>query len=209
MNHASGRAGRPEGSSRAILEEAAAELFLEQGYAGSTLAQISRRAGVSRNTFFHYFSLKSDLLWVAVDRVLAGLPEALADADPALAPSEAVHHALLSLADRFGTADVPWALTHSDVMGTTVELQASAVARLTAQAALLARFVQARDPGAAPLALPFAWAVLAAGAAAAATWARSGVHRGALGPYVDDAVAPVCAGFAQHWRHTPVAASRP
>ncbi len=209
MNHASGRAGRPEGSSRAILEEAAAELFLEQGYTGSTIAQISRRAGVSRNTFFHYFSVKSDLLWVAVDRVLAGLPAAFADADPALPPTDAVHRALLRVADGFGSADVPWALTHSDVMGTSAELQASAVARITAQAAVVARFVQARDARTAALAEPFAWAVLAAGATAAAIWARSGVQRAPLARYVDAAVAPVCAGFAQHWSDAPVTASHP
>ncbi|MBC7441420.1 MAG: TetR family transcriptional regulator, partial [Ramlibacter sp.] len=68
------RAGRPRGSSRAMLEEAAAELFLEQTYAGTTIEQITRRAGVSRNTFFNYFRAKSDLLWVDVDAGLGGLP---------------------------------------------------------------------------------------------------------------------------------------
>ncbi|MFO7689151.1 MAG: TetR/AcrR family transcriptional regulator [Cryobacterium sp.] len=199
MVQSSGRAGRPEGSSRAMLEEAAAELFLEQGYAGTTIAQISRRAGVSRNTLFHYFAVKSDLLWVAVDRVLIGLPAALAEAEPGSVPTDAVHRALLGLANQFGSGDVPWALTDRDVMGTTAQLQASALARGTRQAALVSRFVQSRDATTAPLAAAFAWAVLAAAAQAAGVWARSGVQRGPLAPYIDDAISPVCAGFGRHW----------
>ena len=62
--------GRPRASSRAMLAEAAAELFLEQTYAGTTIDQIAQRAGVSRNTFFNYFPAKSDVLWYEVDDAL-------------------------------------------------------------------------------------------------------------------------------------------
>lgn len=44
-------AGRPKASSRDTIEEAAAELFLEQSYAGTTIDEIAQRAGVSRATF--------------------------------------------------------------------------------------------------------------------------------------------------------------
>ena len=54
-----------------MLAEAAAELFLEQTYAGTTIEDIAQRAGVSRATFFNYFAAKSDLLWVEVDESLA------------------------------------------------------------------------------------------------------------------------------------------
>ena len=65
--------GRPRTSSRAALEEAALELFLEQGYTPTTIDQITSRAGVSRATFFNYFSSKADLLWVEVDDALDSL----------------------------------------------------------------------------------------------------------------------------------------
>ena len=62
--------GRPRRSSTRALEEAAAELFLEQGYPHTTVDDIASRAGVSRATFFNYFHNKSDVLWVDVDRAL-------------------------------------------------------------------------------------------------------------------------------------------
>src|SRR5690625_2167342 len=71
------RSGRPRASSWAVLEEAAGELFLEQGYARTSIADITRRAGVSRNTFFNYFTAKADLLWSAFDATFADLPDAL------------------------------------------------------------------------------------------------------------------------------------
>ncbi|TFD55145.1 TetR family transcriptional regulator [Cryobacterium frigoriphilum] len=196
------RSGRPPRSSRGILEEAAAELFLEQGYAGTTIDQISRRAGVSRNTFFHYFPAKSDLLWVGVDAALAELPAALAACPAELTATDAARWALLRLAAAWGPAEVPWALTQSEVMGTRSELEASALSRLARAAPLLARCVAARavrEPGelrARLLAQGFAGAVLAVAAVAVATWARAGVDRGELSPYLDEVITPVCTGYA-------------
>src|SRR5690625_7835619 len=64
------RVGRPRAASREMLEEAACELFLEQGYAATSVADITQRAGVSRATFFNYIPTKSDLLWTSVDDAL-------------------------------------------------------------------------------------------------------------------------------------------
>ncbi|MBX0298554.1 TetR/AcrR family transcriptional regulator [Cryobacterium sp. 1639] len=191
--------GRPRGSSRAMLEEAAAELFLEQTYAKTTVGDIARRAGVSRNTFFNYFTAKSDLLWVDVDDGLATLPAALAACDRSAPVTESVRQALLRVAAGFGPGRVPWSVTHDQVMATTSELAASALARLLVQAGLVHEFVGAR-PGHAvdadPVGRAFSTAVVAAAATAAAEWAAAGVGRGDLGPYVDVAISPVCAGFA-------------
>src|SRR3712207_179949 len=63
--------GRPRRSSRETLQDAATELFLEQGFERTTVDEIARRAGVARGTFFNYFSAKGDLLWADVDPVLA------------------------------------------------------------------------------------------------------------------------------------------
>lgn len=217
-DHEPKRAGRPRGSSRAMLEEASAELFLEQTYAGTTILQITRRAGVGRATFFNYFTAKSDLLWVDVDAGLAGFPAALEECAAAFGPVEAVdavERALLQVCAGFGPGQVPWALTQDELMGTTGELEASALSRFMAQVALVTRFVDARGgtgaagPGAASgtadgrelAARAFAMAVLAAAAAAAGVWARAGVTRGALAVYVSAAIAPVCAGYrALHTR---------
>ena len=61
------RAGRPKASSRETLAEAACELFLERGYDATSVADITQRAGVSRSSFFNYFSSKSDVLWSGLD----------------------------------------------------------------------------------------------------------------------------------------------
>ncbi len=207
-DHEPRRAGRPRGSSRAMLEEASAELFLEQTYARTTILQITRRAGVSRATFFNYFTAKSDLLWVDVDAGLARFPDALEQCAAAAGPVEAVdavERALLQVCAAFGPGHVPWALTQYELMGTTGELEASALSRFMAQVTLVTRFVGARGGARAEghgtntdrelLSRAFAMAVLAAAAAAAGVWARAGVNRGALAPYVGAAIAPVCAGY--------------
>lgn len=191
--------GRPRGSSRAMLQEAAAELFLEQGYAATKIEQIARRAGVSRNTFFNYFPAKSDLLWVDVDAILAETPAALAAAatTAVTSPVDVVRQALLALAEGMGPGQVPWALTQADVMGTVQELQASALFRFSAQVESLGRMVEQRAGREAgdPLCRAFAAAVFAAVCTATLHWARAGVSRGPLQPCVAAAIDPVCDGF--------------
>jgi AcrR family transcriptional regulator len=182
-----------------MLEEAAAELFLEQTYAKTTVGDITGRAGVSRNTFFNYFTAKSDLLWVDVDSGLALLPRALAARDRAAPVTDSVRRALLEVAAGFGPGRVPWALTQYDLMDTQSELEASALARILVQVGLVHEVVGARpgcSPEADPVGRAFSTAVVAAAASAAREWASAGVGRGPLTPYVDVAISPVCAGFA-------------
>lgn len=181
-----------------MLEEAASELFLEQTYAGTTIGDITQRAGVSRNTFFNYFTAKSDLLWVDVDASLAVLPAALAESDGSEPVTAAVRRALLSVAGGFGPGRVPWAATQYEVMATSGELEASALTRFLVLAGRVFDFLRSRAGFAVEtelVARAFATAVVAAAAAAAVEWAEAGVRRGDLAPYVDLAIGPVCAGF--------------
>lgn len=198
MNELGGTVGRPRRSSQRILEEAAAELFLEQTYAGTTIDQIAARAGVSRNTFFNYFPAKSDLLWVDFDETIATLGAALANVDPDARPMDAVRQAILAVATSHPADSVPWALTQYELMGTRDELQASGLARLMKQSAVLEAFIAARlgtRDDLHPQAIAFA--VLAAAASAAGVWARAGVARRPLAEYVAEAITPVCDGFTR------------
>lgn len=191
------RGGRPRASSRRTLEDAASELFLEQGYAGTTIDQIAQRAGVGRNTFFNYFSAKSDLLWLDVDETIAGLGEILAATPRELAPSAALEHAVVTLATRHPHGGVPIALSQREPMATHDEFLASGLSRFLAVAHALAGFLGRRvadgvdqvDVGAA------ANAVTAAAATGAGAWALAGVERGGLADDVGRAIAPVCRGF--------------
>ena len=61
------RRGRPPGTSRRELELIALRLFTQQGFDNTTIEQIAAEAGVSKRTFFRYFSSKSSVLWSEFD----------------------------------------------------------------------------------------------------------------------------------------------
>lgn len=195
--------GRPRRSSQRILEEAAAELFLEQGYPGTTVDQIASRAGVSRNTFFNYFGSKSDVLWVDVDAALAGLERALAARVPRL-PADAatampaLGSALLGMAEERSNGAVPWALTQIDLMDTAWELQASGLERLLRLQAVLRVFLARHTADVDELTIRAAAAATAgAVVAGAGAWAAAGVSRGELGDYLSRAIEPVVDGYGR------------
>jgi AcrR family transcriptional regulator len=71
---------------RERLEAAALDLFVENGYEETTVAQIAERAGLNRATFFRHFTDKREVLFGGED-VLAGL---FADAIGAAAPDATV-----------------------------------------------------------------------------------------------------------------------
>lgn len=197
------RAGRPRRSSPAMIEDAAAELFLEQGYAGTTVEQITQRAGVSRATFFNYFTAKSDLLWRAFDERAGRLREELAQVSVELSPIEGVRAALLAVAREFPAETAPWAVAEAETMGTKAELGVSGLPRFASLAGVLGEYLRTRSdlPRADVRAPAAASAVLAATVAAAGAWVQAGASRGSLEPYVDAAITPVCVGFAETFRH--------
>lgn len=82
---------------RAALVEAAYGLFLHQGYAATTMDEVSVRAGVSRRTAFRYFPTKEDLVFPYREERQAQLA-ALLVARPGESPFETVRRACLALA---------------------------------------------------------------------------------------------------------------
>ncbi|UOE45155.1 TetR/AcrR family transcriptional regulator [Agromyces larvae] len=199
-------AGRPRASSRRDLEDAAAELFLEQGYGRTTIDDIARRAGVSRNTFFNYFASKGDLLWVDLDDTIDRLGAALAAEPLGRPPMDAVRAALVATAERHPDSAVPIALTQAELMDTITEFRVAGVARFERVSALvradLARRAGGTAHGAADLRAAAA-AVTAACSAAVEVWALAGPERGRLVAHVARAVEPVCDGFARVIRTAP------
>lgn len=71
--------GRPPASSREVLADAALELFLERGYEATSVTEITKRAGVSRASFFNYFASKPETLWFVLDHRIGALETALDD----------------------------------------------------------------------------------------------------------------------------------
>lgn len=183
------RTGRPPRVSRAMLQEAALELFLEQGYAATTVDEIARRAGVSRATFFNHFAAKGDVLWFEIDDAGSRLEAALREAsDPD--PWEAVRRALLVVAEPFGADAVPFVLTQHELIGSAGEVQASALLRLTQHAATLERDLARRGLSRSRARLA-AYTLVAAVIAAARDWADAGPGRGELAEYLGEALSAV------------------
>ncbi|MWB97793.1 TetR/AcrR family transcriptional regulator [Agromyces seonyuensis] len=190
--------GRPRRSSRATLEDAASELFLEQGYAATTIDQIAQRAGVGRNTFFSYFGAKSDLLWLDADPTLELLPAELAAAPADLPPTAALAAALHELASRHPHSALPIALSQRESMATLDEFLRAGLPRFLAVRSAIAEFLADRSgrTAADPIVRAAAAAITAAVATGAGDWALAGSERGPLADAVDLAVAPVLGGFA-------------
>jgi len=203
--------GRPLSSSREILQEAAFELFLENGYTGTTVDAIAQRTGVSRATFFNYFPTKSDVFWVDLDESLGALRTALQSGNIETPVMSSVRNALLTVAEQFGPTRVPWALTHYAMIGGVHELQVSAMVRLGAETGIISDFILRHrsnfgpgvdvgpNPGPNPsrelLASAAAFAAIGATVAAALRWAQLGTTRGPLAPQLDTALIPLCDGY--------------
>jgi AcrR family transcriptional regulator len=73
--------GRWEPDARQRLETAAIELFVEQGFAATTVPEITARAGLTTRTFFRHFTDKREVLFggdqaaAAAQRMLAEAPD--------------------------------------------------------------------------------------------------------------------------------------
>src|SRR5947207_6679861 len=81
---------RWEPGARERLVMAAVDLFTEQGYDATTVAEIAERAGVTKSTFFRYFPDKRELLVAGQEALSVLLAQGIADAPPEATPLEAV-----------------------------------------------------------------------------------------------------------------------
>ncbi|WP_378146075.1 TetR/AcrR family transcriptional regulator [Cnuibacter sp. UC19_7] len=188
--------GRPRASSKEMLEEAAAELFVENTYERTTIEQIAQRAGVSRNTFFNYFASKSDLLWARLDDGVDLLAERLAEASThPIDPYDAVERSIAQTLEGLARGPAPLVLTQYEVMGVDDDLRAGGLARALRHAEVIERFLASRLGPGSPSARAISLAVVGATAAAVGEWATAGPGREGPGAYAVVAVHPVLTGF--------------
>jgi AcrR family transcriptional regulator len=80
------------------LAYAALALYVEQGYAKTTVAEIAARAGLTERTFFRHFTDKREVLFYGMDVARALLVDAVVGAPAGATPIEAVGAALAALA---------------------------------------------------------------------------------------------------------------
>lgn len=79
---------------RRRLVGAALELFGEQGYDRTTVAEIAERAGLTKSTFFRHFPDKREVLFAGQDMLCELLTSGIAGAPASSTPLEAVGAAL-------------------------------------------------------------------------------------------------------------------
>lgn len=81
------------------METAALDLFVENGYEETTVAQIAERAGLNRATFFRHFAEKREVLFGGEDVLAELFADAICAASSAATPTECLRAA-------FAAADV-------------------------------------------------------------------------------------------------------
>ena len=188
------RRGRPPGTSRRKLELIALRLFTEQGFDETPIEQIAAEAGVSRRTFFRYFSSKSSVLWGEFDAEVEAIRVALA-AVPATVPMmDAIRQAVVA-ANHYRAKDVPELRARMNLIISVPALQASAAVHYDAWERAISDFAATRigQPPGSLYPLAVGRATLAACRAAYDRWsARADAD---LTFYLDAALAALAAGF--------------
>jgi AcrR family transcriptional regulator len=90
--------GRWQPDARERLERAAIELFAQQGFAATTVPQITARAGLTTRTFFRHFADKREVLFGG-DEIPALATRLMAEAPPSLDPMTLIVGGLKTVAE--------------------------------------------------------------------------------------------------------------
>jgi AcrR family transcriptional regulator len=138
---------RWEPGARERLVLAAVDLFTEQGYDATTVAQIAERAGVTKSTFFRHFPDKRELLLAGQETLSGLLAEGIAGAPEPATPLEAVAAGLERASSAMGPMNRELAPRLKAAVAADVELQERDTLKSVGLAAamtdaLLARGVQ-------------------------------------------------------------------
>jgi AcrR family transcriptional regulator len=144
--------GRWEPGARERLVVAAVDLFTEQGYDATTVAQIAERAGVTKSTFFRHFPDKRELLTAGQETLSRLLTEGIAEAPDEASPLQAVAAGLERAASAMGPMNRELAPRLKAAVAASAELQERDALKTVSLAAAMTTALLARgvpDPTAA------------------------------------------------------------
>jgi AcrR family transcriptional regulator len=136
--------GRWEPGARERLVLAAVDLFHEQGYDETTVAQIAERAGVTRSTFFRHFPDKRELLVAGQAVMSALLAEGIRDAPSEATPLDAVAEGLRRAAGAYGPMSREIAPRLEAVVSASAELRERSAQKSVGLAAAMEEALVAR-----------------------------------------------------------------
>lgn len=135
--------GRWEPGAAGRLREAALELFEEQGYERTTVAEIAERAGLSSRTFFRHYADKRDVLFGDPSLLVDAVASAVAGAPVDATTMEVVALALDAIAGVI-SSDRDWSRRRNAVVTTTSELLERELVKLSSLAATITDGLRAR-----------------------------------------------------------------
>jgi AcrR family transcriptional regulator len=122
VNQTGGLRERKKVETLCRITETAIELFLKNGYEGSTLDDIAAEAGIARRTFFYYFKSKEAILLAFIDGGLAkNLKPIILALPKATTPLHTIRNGFLKL---FSAPDTAQALAVYKLLESTDALKA-------------------------------------------------------------------------------------
>jgi len=151
-HHYDGVMARWEPGARERLVIAAVDLFTEQGYDATTVAQIAERAGVTKSTFFRHFPDKRELLVAGQETLSRLLAEGIAEAPQDAGPLAAVAAGLERASSAMGSMSREFAPRLKAAVAASTELQERDALKSVSLAAAMTSALIARgvpDPTAA------------------------------------------------------------
>jgi AcrR family transcriptional regulator len=125
---------KPDAQGR--LMGAAIELFDEQGYEATTVAEIAERAGLTKRTFFRYFSDKREVLFSGSQELQRLWLEGLAAAPAQASPLAVVAVGLDPVAEMFSERHT-FARIRAQIIDANPELQERELIKLQSLAAAI------------------------------------------------------------------------
>jgi AcrR family transcriptional regulator len=136
--------GRWEPGARERLVVAAVDLFTEQGYDETTVAQIAERAGVTKSTFFRHFPDKRELLVAGQESLSTLLAEGIAEAPADASPLDAVASGVERASGMMGPANRELGPRLNAVIAASTELQERDALKSVGMAAAMTSALVAR-----------------------------------------------------------------
>lgn len=132
----------PDARERFVV--AALELFTEQGYDETTVAQIAERAGLTRSTFFRHFTDKREVLAAGQETLSRLLADGITAAPAAATPMLAVEAGLSNASSAMTPFNRELGPRLEAVIASSGELQERAVLKRVGMATAMADALRAR-----------------------------------------------------------------
>jgi len=134
---------RSGAEARRRLQQAALELYREQGFDQTTTAEIAARAGLNERTYFRHFPDKREVLFDSEADLREALTQAVAEASDGLQPLEILRHACRKAA-RILEANRPFSEPRQEVIAATPALRERELAKAASLTAALAQALRQR-----------------------------------------------------------------